>query len=73
MRRQVYQTTKSYLSFIAAYKSMYEDKSNALKQKESRVNLGRDKLIQDAEDVEAMKVVLAAEQVKLEEATVNTN
>ena len=73
MRRQVYQTPKSYLSCIAAYKSMYEDKSNALKQKESRVNLGRDKLIQGAEDVDAMKVVLAAEQVKLEEATVNTN
>jgi len=52
---------------------MYEDKSNALKQKESRVNLGLEKLIQGAEDVEAMKVVLAAEQVKLEEATVNTN
>jgi len=52
---------------------MYEDKSNALKQKESRVNLGLEILIQSAEDVEAMKVVLAAEQVKLEEATVNTN
>ncbi|KAL7543927.1 hypothetical protein ACHAXR_013293, partial [Thalassiosira sp. AJA248-18] len=73
MRRQVYQTPKSYLSFIAAYKSMYREKLEALKEKESRVNLGLDKLIQGAKDVEAMKVVLAAEQVKLEEATESTN
>lgn len=73
MRRQVYQTPKSYLSFIAAYKAMYTNKLEALKEKESRVKLGLDKLIQGAEDVEAMKVVLAAEQVKLEEATLNTN
>jgi len=73
MRRQVYQTPKSYLSFIAAYKSMYGSKLQALMEKESRVKLGLDKLIQGAQDVEAMKVVLAAEQVKLEEATENTN
>ncbi len=73
MRRQVYQTPKSYLSFIAAYKDMYKAKLSALMEKESRVKLGLDKLIQGAHDVEAMKVVLAAEQVKLEEATVSTN
>ena len=73
MRRQVYQTPKSYLSFIAAYKDMYSSKLQALKEKEGRVKLGLDKLIQGAQDVEAMKVVLAAEQVKLEEATENTN
>eukprot|EP00814_Leptocylindrus_danicus_P009510 CAMPEP_0116004988 /NCGR_PEP_ID=MMETSP0321-20121206/911_1 /TAXON_ID=163516 /ORGANISM="Leptocylindrus danicus var. danicus, Strain B650" /LENGTH=4605 /DNA_ID=CAMNT_0003473357 /DNA_START=128 /DNA_END=13942 /DNA_ORIENTATION=- len=73
MRRQVYQTPKSYLSFIAAYKKMYATKLAALKEKEGRVKLGLDKLIQGAQDVEAMKVVLAKEQVKLEEATVNTN
>lgn len=73
MRRQVYQTPKSYLSFIAAYKKMYTAKLAALKEKEGRVKLGLDKLIQGAQDVEAMKVVLAKEQVKLEEATVSTN
>jgi len=73
MRRQVYQTPKSYLSFIAAYKAMYTNKLEALKEKEGRVTLGLDKLIQGARDVEAMKVVLATEQVKLEEATINTN
>ena len=73
MRRQVYQTPKSYLSFIAAYKAMYREKLEALKEKEGRVKLGLDKLTQGAADVEAMKVVLAAEQVKLEEATESTN
>lgn len=73
LRRQVYQTPKSYLSFIAAYKAMYREKLEALKEKESRVKLGLDKLIQGAKDVEAMKVVLASEQVKLEEATISTN
>ena len=71
MRRQIYQTPKSYLSFIAAYKAMYTHKLGALKEKESRVKLGLDKLVQGAQDVEAMKVVLAKEQVKLEEATLS--
>lgn len=73
MRRQIYQTPKSYLSFIAAYKTMYTSKLKALKEKEARVKLGLEKLVQGAQDVEAMKIVLAKEQVKLEEATVNTN
>ena len=73
MRRQIYQTPKSYLSFIAAYKDMYSTKLAALKEKEGRVKLGLDKLIQGAQDVEAMKGVLAKEQIKLEEATTNTN
>ena len=73
MRRQVYQTPKSYLGFIAAYKTVYHNKLQALKEKEGRVKLRLDKLIQGAQDVEAMKIVLAAEQVKLEEATINTN
>jgi dynein heavy chain len=73
MKRQLYQTPRSYLSFISAYKSMCASKLNALKDKESRVKLGLDKLIQGAQDVEAMKIVLAAEQLKLEEATINTN
>lgn len=37
------------------------------------MNLGLKKLIQGAEDVEAMKIVLAEEQKKLEVATLETN
>lgn len=73
MRRQVYQTPKSFLSFIDSYKKMYAAKLSALKEKESRVNLGLEKLIQGAQDVEAMKIILAKEQIKLEEATASTN
>ncbi len=73
MRRRVYQTPKSYLSFIQNFTSMYSKKLEELKQKESRVNLGLQKLIQGAKDVEEMKKVLATEQIKLEIATKETN
>lgn len=73
MRRHVYQTPKSYLSFIQSYKVMYKMKLGEIKEKEQRVNLGLKKLIQGADDVEAMSVVLADEQVKLETATEETN
>ncbi|CAM9612971.1 unnamed protein product, partial [Ectocarpus sp. 12 AP-2014] len=72
MRRQVYQTPKSYLSFLQLYKAMYKEKINELKEKEMRLNLGLQKLIQGAKDVAAMKIVLAEEQKKLEVATAET-
>jgi dynein heavy chain len=73
MRRNVYQTPKSYLSFIQSYKSMYSTKLAEIKEKEQRVNLGLKKLIGGAQDVEEMKKVLAEEQVKLGVATEDTN
>ncbi|OQS07437.1 dynein heavy chain [Thraustotheca clavata] len=73
MRRRVYQTPKSYLSFIESYKKMYTVKIEEIKVKEQRVNLGLKKLIQGAEDVRAMSIVLADEQVKLQKATEETN
>ncbi|KAJ0399007.1 hypothetical protein P43SY_008327 [Pythium insidiosum] len=73
MRRRVYQTPKSYLSFIESYKKMYTVKLEEIKVKEQRVNLGLKKLIQGAEDVRAMSIVLADEQVKLQKATEETN
>ena len=73
MRRKVFQTPKSYLSFIQNFMGLYSVKLNELKVKESRVNLGLEKLIQGAQDVDDMKKVLAEEQVKLEVATVETN
>merc|ERR1711968_99062 len=73
MRRNVYQTPKSYLSFIDSYKTMYSEKLKEIEEKEARVNLGLEKLVKGAEDVEMMKVVLAEEQVKLDKATAETN
>lgn len=73
MRRRVYQTPKSYLSFIQNFTKQYEIKLGELKVKEGRVNLGLQKLIQGAQDVEEMKLVLAEEQIKLDVATKDTN
>eukprot|EP00937_MAST-01D_sp_MAST-1D-sp2_P000239 g239.t1 len=68
MRRNVYQTPKSYLSFIAAFKEMYTTKLDEVKTKERNVALGLKKLAEGAEDVEKMKLVLADEEIKLKEA-----
>jgi dynein heavy chain len=72
MRRKVYQTPKSYLSFIQSFKEAYTRKMKEVKEKEERINLGLEKLITGAKDVEAMKIVLAQEQVKLDVATKDT-
>jgi len=73
MSRKVYQTPKSYLSFLAAYKVLYTEKLATIQDQASRVNLGLDKLVKGAADVEDMKIVLAEEQIKLEKATKDTN
>jgi dynein heavy chain len=73
MRRKVYQTPKSYLSFIQNFTGLYAKKLAELKIKESRVNIGLQKLIQGAQDVEDMKKVLAEEQIKLDFATKETD
>ena len=73
MRRAVYQTPKSYLSFIQAYTKMYAAKLEELEDKEGRVRLGLEKLKQGARDVEDMKGVLAEEDKKLAVATEETN
>ena len=57
MRRQVYQTPKSYLSFIAAYQVMYKSKLAEIEHKEASILLGLEKLEQGAKDVEDMKVL----------------
>ena len=72
-RRHVYQTPKSFLSFIGKYRTLYTAKLADAVRKESNVNRGLEKLIQGAADVEAMKIVLAAEQIKLARATEDTN
>jgi dynein heavy chain len=72
-RRHVYQTPKSFLSFLRDYKTLYAIKLGEIKSKEERVNLGLRKLIKGAQDVEQMKVVLAEEQKKLQRATEETN
>ncbi|KAH8068253.1 dynein light chain binding protein [Aureococcus anophagefferens] len=68
MRRRVYQTPRSYLSFLADYQKVYAVKLGEIEQKASRVQVGLEKLQKGAEDVESMKLVLADEEVKLQKA-----
>ena len=66
MRRQVYQTPKSFLQFLSDFSAMYAQKSTDIKVKASRVEIGLEKLKSGAMDVEKMKVVLAEEEIKLQ-------
>ena len=72
-KRRVYQTPKSYLSFIRNFKHLYSEKIAELREKESRVNKGLAKLEKGAEDVEAMKHILAEERRNVEAATAAAN
>jgi dynein heavy chain len=72
-KRAVFQTPKSYLSFIKNYKTTYSEKLVSITDKESRTILGLEKLIVGAKDVEKMKVMLKGEEKKLEQATLDTN
>jgi dynein heavy chain, axonemal len=71
-RRSIYQTPKSYLSFLGSYKKMYKAQLEKIKHQEASINLGLEKLVKGAADVEDMKIVLAEEQVKLDKATKDT-
>jgi len=73
MRRQVYQTPKSFLQFLADYSVMYNKKCHDIDLKASRVEIGLDKLASGAKDVEKMKIVLAQEEIKLRESEAATN
>jgi dynein heavy chain, axonemal len=72
MRRKVYQTPKSFLSFIELYKTTYKKKLVETAKKEANVNLGLQKLIQGAEDVDKLKGVLAQEDIKVQKASLAT-
>ena len=73
MRRHVYVTPKSYLSFISAYAELYTVKYKAIDKEEENINRGLFKLAEATTDVEAMKVVLKEENAKLDAATEATN
>jgi len=73
MRRYVYVTPKSYLSFIQAYHELYSTKYKAIDKEEQNINRGLYKLAEATEDVESMKLVLKEENAKLDAATEATN
>jgi len=73
MRRYVYVTPKSYLSFIAAYQLLYTTKYKGIDKEEQNIAKGLEKLAEATTDVEAMKIVLKEENAKLDAATEATN
>ena len=73
MRRYVYVTPKSYLSFIQAYHELYVTKYKAIDKEEQNINKGLEKLDEATTDVEAMKIVLKKENADLDAATEATN
>lgn len=73
MRRYIYQTPKSFLSFLSDYSAMYAAKCSEIVVKASRVEIGLEKLKSGAKDVEKMKVVLRDEEIKLKQSEEATN
>jgi dynein heavy chain len=69
MRRYVYVTPKSYLSFIDQYKQVYKAKYDGLNNEESNIRKGLERLAEAATGVEKLKQELKVEEVKLKEAS----
>ncbi|KAF1322413.1 Dynein heavy chain, outer arm, partial [Globisporangium splendens] len=65
MRRHVFQTPRSFLHFLTLYKELYSEKLTEINRNESSINIGLQKLVQGAQDVEKMKVILKEEETKL--------
>jgi dynein heavy chain len=65
MRRHVYVTPKSYLSFIDLYKEVYTKKYNGIDVEESNIVNGLAKLKEASQGVEELKVDLKKEEIIL--------
>ena len=68
MRRYVYVTPKSYLSFIAMYQDVYKLKYKGIDVEEQNINQGLDKLAEATAGVEELKINLKKEDVVLKSA-----
>ena len=67
-RRHVYVTPKSYLSFIAGYRSLYEAKLGEVRMLADKINRGLAKLFEAQVDVKDMQKMLGAKNRDLTEA-----
>lgn len=72
MRRQVYFTPKSYLSYLQAYKKLYTFKYKELDVQESNFKIGVNKINDASEAIAGMKIILSEEEVKLKDASEKT-
>lgn len=72
MRRQVYFTPKSYLSYLQAYKKLYIIKYQELDVQESNFKIGVNKINEASIAIADMKKVLSQEEIKLKDASDKT-
>lgn len=68
MRRYVYVTPKSYLSFIAMYQDVYKLKYKGIDIEEQNINQGLEKLAEATAGIDELKINLKKEDVILKSA-----
>jgi len=68
-RRQTHVTPKSYLSFIAGYKAIYDGKRSEIGQLARRMNVGLTKLVEATQCVNELSKQLAVKDIELDAAT----
>jgi len=73
MRRHVYVTPKSYLSFIDLYKGVYTTKYKGIDVEQQNIVQGLDKLAEAAQGIEELKVDLKAEEINLKASSEETD
>jgi len=71
MRRHVYVTPKSYLSFIDLYKDVYQKKYKGIDVEDTNITQGLDKLKEASEGVEVLKIALKKEEIECAKASEN--
>ena len=72
MRRNVYVTPKSYLSFIAMYQDVYVKKFNGIDVEEQNINNGLEKLAEATRGIDELKIALKKEDATLKIAADQT-
>ncbi len=72
MRRYVYVTPKSYLSFIAMYQDVYVKKFKGIDIEEQNINNGLEKLAEATRGIDELKIALKKEDATLKVAAEQT-
>ncbi|KAL4465245.1 hypothetical protein ABPG74_001959 [Tetrahymena malaccensis] len=73
MRRQVYITPKSFLSYLSSFKNLYIQKYDELDKQEEQFKVGLDKIKETTEAISVMENLLKNEEIQINEATEKTN
>lgn len=72
MRRHVYVTPKSYLSFISMYQDVYVKKYKGIDVEEQNINNGLEKLAEATQGIDELKIALKKEDATLKIAADQT-